>query len=151
MKDDYTKVEISKTDVTGEKELPGASLTILDKDGKEVDSWVSTDEVHYIEKLPVGKYTLHEEAAPDGYQIASDVEFEVKETAEIQTVVMVDEKVPETPTESETPNTTTNTTTTSQKSGPKTGDNTAVGIWILVLALSGISGGVMIFRKRKLK
>ena len=37
MKDDVTKVEISKTDISG-KELPGAKLTILDKDGKTVES-----------------------------------------------------------------------------------------------------------------
>ena len=36
MKDDVTKVQISKTDISG-KELPGAKLTILDKDGKVVE------------------------------------------------------------------------------------------------------------------
>jgi len=35
MKDDYTKVEISKQDITSSKELAGAKLTIFDKDGKE--------------------------------------------------------------------------------------------------------------------
>ena len=40
MKDDVTKVQISKTDISG-KELPGAKLTILDKDGKTVESWTS--------------------------------------------------------------------------------------------------------------
>ena len=43
MKDDVTKVEISKTDISG-KELPGAKLTILDKDGKTVESWTSDGE-----------------------------------------------------------------------------------------------------------
>ena len=45
MKDDVTKVEISKTDISG-KELPGAKLTILDKDGNVVESWTSTEEPH---------------------------------------------------------------------------------------------------------
>lgn len=91
MKDDYTKVEISKTDITGEQELPGAALTILDENDKVVESWVSTEEPHYIEKLPVGTYTLREESAPKGYIIVNDVTFEVAETAEIQKVAMKDD------------------------------------------------------------
>ena len=47
---------------------------------------------HMIERLPVGKYTLREESAPYGYKVASDVTFEVKETAEIQKVSMKDEQ-----------------------------------------------------------
>ena len=39
MKDDYTKVEISKQDITSSKELAGAKLTIFDKDGKEGWKW----------------------------------------------------------------------------------------------------------------
>ena len=56
-----TIVEISKTDITGEKELEGAKLTVLD--GNDViDTWVSTDKTHKIEGLVVGKeYTLREE------------------------------------------------------------------------------------------
>ena len=78
MKDDVTKVKISKQDIAG-KELPGAKLTILDQDGKVVESWTSTEKAHYIEMLPIGKYTLREETAPDGYLVAKDVEFEVKD------------------------------------------------------------------------
>ena len=67
MKDDVTKVKISKTDLTGKKELEGATLTILDSEGKVVETWTSTTEPHYIEMLPIGKYTLREETAPSGY------------------------------------------------------------------------------------
>ena len=91
MKDDVTKVEISKTDITGETEIPGAKLTILDKDDQVVESWTSTEEAHYIEKLPIGKYTLREEQAPKGYILTSDVSFEVKDTGEIQKVAMKDD------------------------------------------------------------
>ena len=66
MRDDTIKVEISKKDLTTMEELPGAELTITDKDGKEIDRWVSTDKPHYIEKLPAGDYTLTEMKAPDG-------------------------------------------------------------------------------------
>ena len=90
MLDDVTKVEISKTDVTDSKEVPGAKLTILDKDGKVVESWVSDKDPHMVEKLPVGTYTLREEQAPDGYLVAEEVSFEVKDTGEIQKVEMKD-------------------------------------------------------------
>ena len=91
MKDDVTKVQISKTDITGETEIPGAKLTVLDKDDQVVESWTSKEEAHYIEKLPIGKYTLREEQAPKGYLLTSDVTFEVKNTGEIQKVDMKDD------------------------------------------------------------
>lgn len=157
MKDDVTKVQISKTDISG-KELPGAKLTILDKDGKTVESWTSEEKPHYIEMLPIGEYTLREETAPDGYLVAEDVKFTVKDTGEIQKVVMKDEAKPEeTPTETptETPETTptseTKTTEETKKStAPKTGDNTPILFWIL-LAGAGMAGlgGTVILRKKK--
>ena len=157
MKDDVTKVQISKTDISG-KELPGAKLTILDKDGKTVESWTSEEKPHYIEMLPIGEYTLREENAPDGYLVAEDVKFTVKDTGEIQKVVMKDEAKPEeTPTETptETPEITptpeTKTTEETKKStSPKTGDNTPILFWIL-LAGGGMAGlgGTVILRKKK--
>ena len=90
MLDDVTKVEISKKDITDSSEVPGAKLIILDKDGKKVDSWISTDKPHMVEKLPVGEYTLREEQAPDGYLIAEDVKFTVKDTGKVQKVKMKD-------------------------------------------------------------
>ncbi len=91
MEDDHTKVSISKTDITDGKEIEGAKLQILDQDGEVVESW-TTGEEHLIEYLPVGTYTLHEEAAVDGYIVANDVEFTVEETGEIQKVKMEDER-----------------------------------------------------------
>ncbi len=88
-----TKLEISKTEITGEHELKGATLSIIDADGNVVASWVSDGTAHYIERIPVGKYILREEIAPYGYKIANDVEFEVTETKEIQKVSMKDELV----------------------------------------------------------
>ena len=140
MKDDVTKVLISKQYIAG-KELPGAKLTILDEDGKVVESWTSTEEAHYIEMLPIGKYTLREETAPEGYLVAKDVEFEVKDTAEVQKVVMVDEEKPKESTpEGGKPS----------KDAPKTGDNTNLLLWLLVLGMS-LSGVVVLGRKIKKK
>lgn len=90
MLDDVTKVEISKKDITDSSEVPGAKLIILDKDGKKVESWTSTDKPHMVEKLPVGEYTLREEQAPDGYLIAEDVKFTVKDTGKVQKIKMKD-------------------------------------------------------------
>ena len=90
MLDDVTKVEISKKDITDSSEVPGAKMIILDKDGKKVESWTSTDKPHMVKKLPVGKYTLREEQAPDGYLIAEDVKFTVKDTGKVQKVKMKD-------------------------------------------------------------
>ena len=145
MKDDVTKVEISKTDIAG-KELPGAKLTILDENGEVVESWTSTEEPHYIEMLPIGKYILHEESAPEGYLIAEDVEFEVKDTGEIQKVVMKDEAEPEeTPETPETPTTTVD--------APKTGDHTPIAALMISsgLGLAGVIAAVVWMKARKKK
>ena len=91
MYDDHTKVKISKQDITTGKELPGAELEIVDENGKTYDKWTSTDTPHLIERMPVGKYTLKEKVHPDGYLFASEIQFEVKETGEVQKVVMKDD------------------------------------------------------------
>lgn len=91
MEDDVTKVEISKTDITGDNEIEGAKLTITDENGNIVETWTSGKEPHYIEKLPIGKYTLKEEQAPNGYVVSEEITFEVADTAEIQKVAMKDD------------------------------------------------------------
>lgn len=133
MKDDVTKVEISKQDIAG-KELPGAKLTILDQDGNVVQSWTSTEKAHYIEMLPIGKYTLREETAPDGYLVANDVEFEVKDTGEVQHVTMVDEAKPAV-----------------QADTPKTGDERNMKLWLLLLGIGAGGLGVAFGIRRKRK
>lgn len=90
---DSTKLEISKTDITGENELAGATLSIIDQAGNVIDTWVSDGTTHYIERIPVGHYILREEISPYGYKIANDVEFDIIETAEIQKVTMKDDLV----------------------------------------------------------
>ncbi|HOC32819.1 MAG TPA: SpaA isopeptide-forming pilin-related protein, partial [Ruminococcus flavefaciens] len=93
MKDDVTKVTISKQDITTEKEIPGAQLQVIDDKGVVVEEWTSTETPHQINgKLIAGKtYTLHEEGAPDNYAYASDVKFTVDENGEVTSVVMKDE------------------------------------------------------------
>ena len=135
MKDDVTKVEISKTDITTGKELPGAKLTILDKDGKVMATWVSTDKPTYIEKLPIGEYTLCEESAPDGYLKAENVKFSVKDTGEIQKVEMKDSPI-KTPENPET---------------PKTGDRYKPLVWagVGVLGVALLVSSIIVGKKKK--
>ena len=106
MRDDITKVQISKVDIATGKELPGAELVIKDKDSNTVAQWVSEDKPHYIEKLPAGDYTLTELTAPNGYQLAESIAFTVLPTGELQTVVMKDARIPEETPHEDTPSNT---------------------------------------------
>ena len=96
MKDEITKIDISKVDATTSEEIEGAKLTVTDKEtGEVIDNWTSAKEPHRIVGLTVGKtYILHEELAPQGYLIANDVEFTVLDSGEVQKIVMKDELAP---------------------------------------------------------
>ena len=52
--------------------------------------WTSTYDIHEIDALPAGTYVLTEVTAPDGYEVAESVTFEVINSRKIQTVVMKD-------------------------------------------------------------
>lgn len=94
MVDDTTKVEISKTDITGSEEIPGCELEIKEKDTDTVvDEWTSTEEKHLIEqKFVVGKtYVLTEKRPSDGYVTADSIEFTIEDTGKIQSVGMKDD------------------------------------------------------------
>ena len=90
MKDDFTKVEISKADMTDGRELPGAKLKITDASGNTIAEWETNGQPHRIERLKPGEYTLTETAAPAGYLLSEEVHFTVQETGEIQKVTMYD-------------------------------------------------------------
>lgn len=94
MVDDTTKVEISKTEITGSEEIPGCELEITEKDTDTViESWTSTKEKHIIEqKLTVGKtYILTEKRPADGYVTADSIEFTIEDSGAIQSVQMKDD------------------------------------------------------------
>lgn len=136
MKDTYSKVEISKTDLTTGKELEGAKLQILNKDGEVLEEWVTEGKPHLVEKLPVGEeLILREITAPEGYEIAEDVKFTLEDTMEVQKVEMKDARTPETP------------------GVPQTGDDH----WkpIFLFALLGVSAAglmaTMLYKKRHKK
>lgn len=95
-KNKITKVEISKQDITDSSEIEGAHLVVFEKGNEAaiVDSWTSNKEKHLIKGLEVGKtYVLRETISPYGYAVAQDIEFTIRDTGDVQKVVMKDELV----------------------------------------------------------
>ena len=89
-----THFNFNKTDVTGDKEVLGAQLTITDEKGNIIDQWTSADKPHSIEGLVIGKtYTLSETVTAKDYVKASDIRFTVKNSSELETVAMKDKQV----------------------------------------------------------
>ena len=75
---DATSFYVSKRALTGDQELPGATLTIQDKDGSVVRQWVSGDTPTEIRGLEFDTvYTLVETAAPNGYELAESIRFKL--------------------------------------------------------------------------
>ncbi|MDD4188266.1 MAG: SpaA isopeptide-forming pilin-related protein [Bacilli bacterium] len=82
-KSEVKPVKISKTDITGENEIAGATLIIRDSNNKEVASWVSTTSPKYL-TLAKGEYTLIEKYAPIDYKLTTNiVEFKVDELGNV--------------------------------------------------------------------
>ena len=129
---DAPVLDVDKTDIAGNL-LPGATLTIRDADGEVIDTWVTDYKTH---RVPVSDdslklsddskeyiYTLTEDAAPAGFEIAESVQFKlesvddvislfVRENADAEwtradkrLIQMIDEATPreETPTPTPTP------------------------------------------------
>ena len=88
---DAPVLDIDKTDIAGNL-LPGATLTIRDADGEVIDTWVTDYKTHRVPisddslKLSDGNkeyiYTLTEDAAPAGFEIAESVQFKVQQADE---------------------------------------------------------------------
>ena len=94
MEDDFSKVDVSKTDITGDTELVGVKLQVLNSEEEVLDEWVSDGTEHRIEYLPVGEeLTLREIQTIDGYTMAEDVKFTLEDTGEVQHVAMQNEFV----------------------------------------------------------
>ena len=143
-----TVVHFSKVDAETGEELPGAVLELYAPDGSLLDTWETTDIPHVIPGLPVGEgYILREVTAPEGFEVAEDVTFNVEDTTEIQTITMEDEKTPDQPEEPEEPETP-DKPDEPTPSVPQTGGSRAV-IWVtglLILALLGLCITVPLLR-----
>ena len=134
-----TVVHFSKVDKETGEELPGAVLELYAPDGSLLDTWETSDFPHVIPGLPVGEgYVLREVEAPDGYEVAGDVTFNVEDTTEIQTITMEDEKTPDQPEEPDKPT----------PDIPQTGGSRTV-VWVsglLILALLGLCVTIPLLR-----
>lgn len=66
----YTRVTLTKTDITGQKTLPGATIEVKDEQGKVIYR-ETTDANGQIPQIPVtpGTYTFKEVYAPDSYAL----------------------------------------------------------------------------------
>lgn len=88
---DAPVLDIDKTDIAGNL-LPGATLTIRDVDGEVIDTWVTDYKTHSVpisdDSLKLSDdskeyiYTLTEDAAPAGFEIAESVQFKVQQADE---------------------------------------------------------------------
>ena len=124
------KIEISKQDITTKKELEGAKLQVIDKDGKVIDEWTSGKQPHMIKNLTAGEtYTLTEVIAPKNYKVAESIQFTVKDTGVAQKVVMYDELLP-----------------VAKK--VKTGDDARINYYVVIAVLSLIAFSLLFIRKK---
>ena len=182
------RLTIHKTDVGG-KELPGAELTVTTLEGDPIDSWVSEETPHTLPILEPDAeeqdgairysdednefiYILHEDAAPDGYLVATDIQFKVEQdedgriTVYIRatsadswhkvdgaSVTMVDTAKPQ-PAPTPTPTTTVTVTATPTPTPvlhvPQTGDSTP--LLAMVIATVAAAAGfiaLLVARRRK--
>lgn len=182
------KLTIHKTDVGG-KELPGAELTVTTLEGKPVDSWVSEETphtlpivepdageqdgaIHYSDENNEFIYILHEDAAPDGYLVATDIQFKVERNEDNRimvytrptsadswhkvdgaSVTMVDAAQPQ-PTPTPTPTTTVTVTATPTPAPiphvPQTGDNTPL-LAMVIATVAAAAGFIALLVMRRCK
>ena len=180
---DAPVLDIDKTDIAGNL-LPGATLTICDVDGKVVDTWVTDYKTHSVPisddslKLSDGNkeyiYTLTEDAAPAGFEIAESVQFKIQEAdetvclfvrenadaewvrADKRLIQMIDEATPRedtptptpAPTPQPTPAATPAPTPHKVQTLPQTGDGFPL-LAIVVVSLASATGIVLLTVKQK--
>lgn len=184
---DAPVLDIDKTDIAGNL-LPGATLTIRDADDEVVDTWTTDYKTHRVPisdefiKLSDGNkeyiYTLTEDAAPAGFEIAESVQFKlesvddvisllVRENADVEWtradkrfIQMIDEATPRedtpTPTPAPTPQPTPAATPAPTPAPtphkvqtlPQTGDGFPL-LAIVVVFLASATGIVLLTVKRK--
>ena len=90
VENDYTKLDLAKVDSGTGENISGAKLSLLDSNGRLVESWTSGSTQHRIEKLKPGQYTLREDQAPDYYKLADPITFTLESKADTQTITMKD-------------------------------------------------------------
>ena len=184
---DAPVLDIDKTDIAGNL-LPGATLTIRDANDEVVDTWITDYKTH---RVPISDqfiklsgetkeyiYTLTEDAAPAGFEIAESVQFKVQQAdenvclfvrentdaewvrADKRLIQMIDEATPRedtpTPTPAPTPQPTPAATPAPTPAPtphkvqtlPQTGDGFPL-LAIVVVSLASATGIVLLTVKQK--
>lgn len=90
MYDEQLTIAVTKRDITTGEILPGATLAIKDADGTILEQWVSEETAHIVKKLPEGTFILSELNAPEGFEVAEDMEFKIVDTRDVQEVILSD-------------------------------------------------------------
>ena len=184
---DAPVLDIDKTDIAGNL-LPGATLTIRDADGEVIDTWVTDYKTH---RVPISDefiilsddskeyiYTLPEDAAPAGIEIAESVQFMLESVVDVislfvrvnadaewvradkRLIQMIDEATPREeppaptpgptpqPTPAATPAPTPAPTPHKVQTLPQTGDGFPL-LAIVVVSLASATGIVLLTVKQK--
>ncbi len=144
----FEEITIRKVDIATEKELPGATLQVIDfETGELVDQWVSTHVPHSISNLPAGReYILKETMAPDGYEVSTEeIKFISGKDA---TVVMKNTptKKEEVPPMEEKKNT---IEESKDSATPDTGDSSPMPLPVIISILSAMSVLLLMGREKK--
>ena len=90
------EVTLTKTDLTTEKPVPGATMEIYDKEGKLFYKGVTDENGEItVKELPAGAYTFRETSSPDGYAVnANTFSFEIDIYGKVTgTTVFTDEPI----------------------------------------------------------
>lgn len=145
MKDDTIKVEVLKTDKKDkDKVLKDAEFTFK-LNGKVVAKATTNSKgiAKIYGKLAAGKtYRVEESKAPEGYKKVPAFDYKVKDTGDIQTIKVSDERSGDA-----TPNTP--NWNGSGAVSPKTGDMSNPLLWLILFALSEMALAVTLHKMRK--
>ena len=85
---ELTKTVFNKVDVAGNN-VSGAYVQILNENKELIYDFITGAEPVQVDGLKDGKYYFHEDLAPEGFTLAQDVEFNVKD-GKIQKIKMTD-------------------------------------------------------------
>ena len=88
------QVKVSKTDVSGKKELEGAKLEVRNEFNQVVDSWTSTKDSHFVNGLEEGQtYTLIEEQAAEGYICSDPISFTIENIDSLKQIHLINHQI----------------------------------------------------------
>ena len=95
MKDNYITATIANKKITIDTSgVEGFKFKLVNEQKEEVDKWTSTAESYTTEALPIGKYFLYEEDAPEGYILQEEpYELIVSDTNTVDTIRMINNPI----------------------------------------------------------